>query len=50
MMESAMMQVASRMLRAAQNRWHRLGRDESGSMLVFLSMLINKRGRSSGWW
>ena len=34
-----MMQSASRMLRAAQNHWHRLGRDESGSALAFLAVL-----------
>jgi len=38
-MESAMMQAASRMLRAAQNHWHRLGRDESGSALALLAVL-----------
>src|SRR4051812_49072353 len=37
--KSAMMQAASRMLRAAQSHWHRLGRDESGSALALVAVV-----------
>jgi Flp pilus assembly protein TadG len=34
-----MMQAASRVARAARHHWHRLGRDEKGSMVAFLAVL-----------
>ena len=34
-----MLQAASRVARAARHHWHRLGRDERGSMIAFLAVL-----------
>jgi hypothetical protein len=38
-MESAMMQIASRMVRSARSAWDNLRRDESGSVLTILASL-----------
>src|SRR4051812_12070303 len=38
-MESAMMQIASRVVRSARTLGHRLGRDEAGSVLTILTIL-----------
>src|SRR5579872_1481047 len=38
-MESAMMQIASRVVCSVRSAWHRLGRDESGSVLTLLTAL-----------
>src|SRR3954451_23196715 len=38
-MESAMMQTASRIVRSARTYWHRLCRNESGSVLTILTIL-----------
>jgi Flp pilus assembly protein TadG len=38
-MENAMMQTASRVIRSAHTRWHRLVRDEAGSTLALLAVL-----------
>src|SRR3954462_12312703 len=38
-MESAMMQIASRVVRSARTFWHRLGREEAVSALTILTIL-----------